>query len=308
MPVVPNRKILWRFIAMFVLLCLIVLGIKTARYAMQPKYQGKTMEEWYAEVKSMDAIWVMNEEEFARDPATVALKQFGTNAVWFLWREHCRRDSQITAWYMERFDHPSAVYWFNHQQMREEITARLLMEFGSGAEVLIPEILAGLNTNDQRERERLVHLLGTIRKQPELVLPALVRGFPAQSKAMHDHFRDIRTIGEFGPAAKAYVPELKARLANPMNQNRGLQATLAETIVRINGPGPELQILLRELRPGDASLCHSGMGPFENVGTNALPVVPELLRFAQTFTNSAASNYVISVIRKIDVEGVHLKP
>ncbi|MGV3756655.1 MAG: hypothetical protein ACO1QS_14830 [Verrucomicrobiota bacterium] len=87
----------------FATLCLLVWCLKTVHYALQPKYQGKTAEEWFALIDThgqsgSNGILAISHD----DPAVRALKQLGSAPVRFLWRELHARDSRVKAVFIER--------------------------------------------------------------------------------------------------------------------------------------------------------------------------------------------------------------
>jgi hypothetical protein len=288
-----------------VVLCLLLWSINAIHHAKQPKYQGKTAEEWFGEYELI--------REFSlRETSAEAFRNLGTNGVWFLWKEYCRKDSKPTAWIMAQKDRLLGIkrpWWANSHELERQCKAMfLLRELGANAEPLIPEILSKLSSCNPDEASTMAYLLGTIQRQPEIAVPAIHQSLLSTNLNISQRINNYISLAKFGDKAKSSLPELKARFTNPVYTNNGENLHLARAILLINGPGPELGLFTNNLVFGDFMKSYSSISRMESCGTNARPAAAVLIRFAQTLTNEFDSNQVMQTVRIIDPEGIYQKP
>ena len=286
----------WLFGA--VLLLAIVMGGKMIHRAMQPKYEGKTVEEWFAD-------WKYRNSEMPEPQRVEVCTNLGTNAVWYLWGEYRRNDSVVTAWIMEkkhRFFGSGYQFETSHERQRHLKALSTLHLLGGQCEPLIPEIVKHLKSSNPVEACNMVSLLGSIRQQPDLVVPVIHLSLLSTNWESYQRKLHIDALGKFGPAAKSVLPELQKRFANPAATNQGENHHLARAILRINGPGPELGLFTNGLAAGDFVKSFSDICFLEQVGTNARSAAPILRDFMGTLTNESEIRYVIQVIQEIDPE------
>ncbi len=81
--VAPKRKTLWRYLAAFATLCLLLWSIKAIHHAIQPKYQGKTMGDWFDEIRC-DVDRKFGYSTLLNDPAAQAFSHFGEPGAIYL--------------------------------------------------------------------------------------------------------------------------------------------------------------------------------------------------------------------------------
>jgi len=288
-----------------VLLLVAVIGGKTIHRAMQPKYEGKTVEEWFA-AYTLDGALRLDVAE------GVPFQKLGTNAVWFLWGEYTRKDSKTTSWLMahrDRFTGKKRLWWANtHELERQSKALILLRKMGPIAEPLIPEIIPRLTSADLDEAATMAYFLAEINRQPEVVVPAIHRALLSTNWSFGHSKNHIAALGKFGPQARSALPELQNRLGHPAHTNRAETFYLARAILQINGPGPELGVFTNNLVPGDIHKSTSALSYLRDVGTNAWPAVPALREFIKTFTDDSAGMYILDVISEIDPEARQNKP
>jgi len=300
------RMIHSRWLVGAVLLLAIVIGGKVIHWAMQPKYKGKTVEQWFA-AYTIDGVLRLEEAE------GVPFQKLGTNAVWFLWREYARKDSKPTAWLMAQKDSLTGkkrIWWANTHELERQAKALILLRnMGPAAEPLIPEIIPRLASPDLNEAATMAYFLAEINRQPEVVVPAIHRAWLSTNWSFSHSKNHIAALGKFGPQAKSALPELQSRIGNPALTNRAEIFYLARSILQINGPGPELGVFTNNLVPGDIHKSISALASLHDVGTNARPAIPVLREFVKTFANDSASQaYIMDVIREIDPEARMDKP
>jgi hypothetical protein len=292
-----QRLLRSRWLIGMLVLLLLILGGKAIHRAMQPKYEGKTVEEWFAEYTSEGLIgWE------AMD--IVPFQKLGTNAAKFLWVEYTRKDSKATAWLMAHKDRVTGKkrhWWANtHEKERQANALILLREMGPTAEPLITEILNRLKSSNPEEAMHLVILLGTIQRQPELVVPAIHLSLLSTNLNITQRIEHMGTLGRFGGYAKTSLPELRNRLANQVYTNSGEDYYIARSILMINGPGPELGYCTNNLVWGDFVKSARALNFVDGLGTNARPAAPMLIPFASSLTYESESNYVMKIVREID--------
>ena len=300
----PKRHLHWRIwlLAFFALL----LGIKVAHRALQPKYQGKTAQEWFDEVSRTSSGDIF----LANDPAFKGLQHLGTNAVWFLWHERAQRKSPWLATLNSQLYrlNPSSKNAPPTEQDRAHAAWVILLYFGPETGVLVPEALELLKSNDANEAAQAAMLLGRTRQQAPLIVPAILQSIVQTNRNSDQRVSHIVALKEFGPEAKAALPYLRAQLAkiNVVNSYEGYW--LAKAILTINGSGPEVDYFTKRLVPGDYQRSFPNLAPLEQLGTNARTAALELHKFLLTLTNEVDSARVLTVIRKIDPEGIYNQP
>jgi len=285
----------------FITLGLLVWCLKTIHHVLQPKYQGKTAEEWFAAY-----TWTGKPIEEAN---AVPFEHLGTNGVWFLWGEYCRKDSKPTVWLMRIRDVFTKDLWApSHEQDRHFRASAMVLKLGPMAEPLIPAILSRMTATDPDEATSMAYLLGNIQRRPEIVVPALQLSLRSTNWTSTQRIRTILALSQFGSHAKPALPMLQGWLADPAYTTNGANPYLATAILRINGPGPELALLTNNLVPGDYDKSMKYITLIDSAGTNASPAAPVLLQFAGTLTNETEIKTVRDTIHKIDPQGIYHKP
>lgn len=271
---------------------------------MQPKYEGKTVEEWFAEYTIDDVL--------GQDVHDRPFQELGTDAAWFLWGELTRRDSKATALLMAYKDKLTgkkrSMFGRTNEAERHTKAGHLIGRLGPAAEVLIPEIIVRLKSTDLDEAAEMAFLLGEIRRQPEVVIPEIHQSLLSTNWNFRQHKAHLMALSSFGAQAKAVLPELRSRLVNPAYTNDYVKFSLVNAILKINGPGPELGLYTNGLVSGSYWSNSIILNHMERAGTNARPAVPFLLQFAKTLTNQAEIDWVIGAVQVIDPEGIYYKP
>jgi hypothetical protein len=304
--VLPSKRLARSHLLLgFLVLCLLLLGTKAIHHALQPRYQGKTVEEWFDGVTTGSS----GREAVNNDPAVIGLRHLGTNAVWFLWREQARKESPMLSALQKHIDQFTGRNKNSPPELSRAYTAWVvLLVFGPETEVLIPEALELLKNGQPEEAAHAAMLLGRTRRQAEVVVPAILHSLAVTNRDANQRISHYVALKEFGPQAKAALPYLRAQLAKSTIPNSYEGYWLAKAILTINGPGPEVSYFTKRLVPGDLQRSFPNLAPLEQLGTNACTATPVLFQFAQTLTNQVDSNRVMEVIRKIDPEGVYAKP
>jgi len=287
------------------ILCVLLLGFVVIRHALEPKYQGKTAEEWFEEVTTSTS----GTEYVTKDPAVIGLRHLGTNAVWFLWREQARKESPWLTSLQRRFDRLTGKNKNSPPTIGRAHTAwMVLFSFGLETEVLIPEALELLKNGQPNEAAFAAFLLGRTGRQPDVVVPAILASLAVTNRHIDHRISHYVGLQTLGPQAKAALPYLRTQLADPVIAQTREGYWLARAILTINGPGPEVNYFTRNLVPGNFRLSYPNLAPLAHLGTNARPAAPELHKFMLTLTNAEDSTRVLEIIRKIDPEGLYQKP
>ncbi len=306
----PEAKPRKRFTGSRVLLgivgaCLLLWSIKAIQHAMQPKYQGKTAAEWFADAKRADELCELNPEDLRRDPTVEAFRHLGTNGVWFLRREHIRKPSKTAALLVGLWEeYVSKKRQYFHYGVRQKIQARqLLIGLGPQSDPLIPLLVDQLASPDQDESVDALILLAHLHRRADIVVPALVK----QLQQAHQKTHYLWGLSEFGPEASAAVPALRELLARPKISPEE-KAEIAYAILKINGAGPELEFITAHIKYADYENSSLAIERLGQLGPIAETATPALISFARTLTNSIYSNRVMHIIHKIDPAGIHPKP
>jgi hypothetical protein len=304
--VAPNRKTLWRYLAAFATLCLLLWSIKAIQYARQPKYQGKTAAEWFVEARGWPDIG--EDKQLMSEPPGIAFKNMGTNAIWFLWREHLRKDSAITKkayHYWDIVTRTTNTTGITREFIRMAKSFQYLCLLESDCKILLPELLPRLAGDDLDAVYETTYILGCIREEQDLVVPALLQSMMKSNRNEGAREFHLYALQKYGQKAVSATELLKQRLADTtLSQKERMD--LAWTILAINGPGPEATFLAEQMRPGiyEHDLLHrmGGLGP------KALPAVPTLIQYARNATNINHARGVMDTVQKIDPQGVYQKP
>ena len=205
----PRQRLTRLALLSIVLLCCLVFWGKRAS---QPKYQGKTAEDLFAEISTGSS----GSEYVAKDPAVIALRHLGTNAVWFLWRETKHKESPWLNSLQKRYDRLIGKNQNIPPDFGRVGTAWVvLFQFGPETEVLIPEALELLKQGKPNEAAFAAMLLGRTQRQPAVVVPAILQSLAVTNRTMDHRISHIVALRELGPLAKAALPYLQARLADP---------------------------------------------------------------------------------------------
>lgn len=304
----PKRHLHWRIwlLAFFALL----LGIKVAHRALQPKYQGKTVEEWFEENQIFLVCGTgnppppdQNTLRKLRKNRVLPFQVLGHNALEFLWHEYTQPPSRSSS---SQSDSP-----FGRSDRR--FTAFVLLhDLGPEARPLIPKFLSAMVDTKSENSGQIAMLLGRIHEQPALVVPALIRVLERTNWAHGDKAAYADALAAYGQAAQPALPALRKCLTDPTIPLADKQE-LASSILRITGPGPELDILTQPLvltEEKDWSSHNISMVLYrlKETGTNAAPAAPTLQKFAQTLTREWYVQQVTETIKVIDPEGVYAKP
>jgi hypothetical protein len=283
-------------------LCLLFWGSKAIHRATLPKYDGRTMEEWFANTEPSGF--------FPRDEATVcAFQSMGTNGVWFLWEQYNRKDPEHVVWARRTLDRLSGHGGlFDYEKRRQMLAETLLSLLKPEAEVLMPEIMRRLRGDDPEAATTMASLLISTRLKPEEAVAGLTDSLSKTNRAWQDRMVHMWALSRYGVNARRALPVLRTILASQSGMNASETQTLHVTILSIGGPGPELAFFTNRLVLGDYNQSAGTLRMLSELGTNARPAAPLLLALANTLTNQTDSNRVIEVIRTIDPEGIYQKP
>jgi len=147
-----------RLLLVFVGLCLLLWDIKAIHHALQPKYQGKTAQEWFEEAREIaqtEGREVIAREKHARQPAVVALKSLGATAVWYLWKEVNHKDSTLTVWGWELHDRITGKGRMSRGGERQSKAYDLLVLMENVPEAFIAELAEEARGTDTEKHARL---------------------------------------------------------------------------------------------------------------------------------------------------------
>ncbi|MGV3756658.1 MAG: hypothetical protein ACO1QS_14845 [Verrucomicrobiota bacterium] len=160
----------------FVGLCLLLWCVKSIHHAMQPKYQGKTAEEWFKAIKTTYydkymPTWNIESD----DPALIALGAMGENTLPVLRAEFARRESPLKNRFIKLLN--------NHLKQKLPLDSRLerhtkvrhvLFRVKTKADPLVPFFLDQMDSQDPETLKSAVLCLRFINTRPEVVLPVMI--------------------------------------------------------------------------------------------------------------------------------------
>ncbi len=289
----------------FVCLCLLFWAVNAVRHAREPKHLGKTAAEWFENASG----WPDNVDgkRLMQWPAGIAIKNLGTNAIWFLWQEHLRKDPTVVKHAYRYWDMAlrTPKVGYTREEVRQCKSFQYLCLLGPDCKILLPELLPRLTGEDLEAAQETAYFMGCIRKEPDLVVPALLQSMMMSNRTERTREFHLYSLQKYGLQAKSAAEFLRKRLADT-SLSKIERMNLAWTILAINGPGPEAKFLAEQLRPG---IYNSDL--LDRLGANgptALPAVPTLIQYAQNATNINHARGVMAIVRQIDPAGNHPLP
>ncbi|HEY1172856.1 MAG TPA: hypothetical protein VGH19_15920 [Verrucomicrobiae bacterium] len=288
-------------------LCLLLWGIKAIHRATQPKYQGKTTAEWFAEAQfETHDHYFPGIETFETMPSALALKAMGTNGVALLWNEYRHGESRLwtglRAEVRALFGNRSPIIYSN------ERAYYLLLWLGPEARQLVPQLLQQVDSAKGQDRREALELLASIHSEPELVIPKLIPIFQDENHATWFRFQAADTIAAYGQQAGICLPMFRQSFAYP-KADAWFKRDAALSILRIAGQGQaEAEYLVNLAANRDTDWSSFFERYKEKLGPVAIQLVPHMVVFSGTLTNSADSNAVMKVVKELDPQGSHHKP
>ena len=284
-----------------VVLCLLLWSIKAIHHALQPKYQGKTAQEWFEEAKIIHTIHHI--DVVPNDPGFLALTAMGTNAVWYVWHEYEREAGPATIWVMDIWRYYILGEKFSYADYLAERCDRawiLLSSMGQATECLVPELVDRVDGTDVMQSVVAANWLGNLKHNPSLSVPALIRALNQTPRIpTNNHSVYIRALGQFRSQAESALPLLMELHDSPAIK-REEQLQLAAAIFQIDGSLPEPKYINRIFDPDD--LKKSRYILFDSQIEHQPPTnaIPFLLNFSQGLTNEIHALLIKNAIRKID--------
>lgn len=255
--------------------CLLFWSIKAIHHALQPKYQGKTAQEWFAQINTRDSLHPNQGIQIIElDPEIQAFKHFGPDAARFLWKELKAEDSAIKTWSIDHLQTWSNGRWRIESSQERNVKAWVcLQQLGERADCLMPEIIAQAGGKDKTQRYGALQLIGSIGTRTEQTVPLLVSCLSDPDPWIVESSLSSLTI--LGPAATNALPELAHQLSIKTDEDR-LQ--IAAVMVSI-GDKSKLSILTDEALNA-ASLYQPKalemLGDLEGKAADALPALAKL--------------------------------
>ncbi len=316
-PIADNRaklvrhRWLWRV----VILCLLLWGIKAIHHALQPQYQGKTAAEWFEDMPFNDFSISFNdyrtEVTDPTEPTLIAFKHMGPKGARYLWTEFKRNDSQLAFWLRNFWNGLKNDTLSSSAYIVRPAKAYCLLEqMGPEAEILIPDLVECLNSDESGNRSPIASLLGKIQRQPQVVMPALIKHLNTPNQDSDDYVACINALGCFGPSAAVHLPELKKCLQDH-HFNEEQRIEIAAAITRISGNSTDLKRIVDDFFAKDYRNINTDIRIVSALGELG-PLARELSPTLRIYVNysgiPALSNAAAIAVQKIDPEGIYAKP
>ncbi len=300
-----RADVLWIIVGV----CLAFWGVEVIDHSLQPQYQGKTAQEWFQSA-SFREINHVSLAEATNQPVVVAFKHLGPDAVHYLWQKNNRARSHIEDWLGDLQIRLTGQELDHHPKFDPMKAYSLLEHMGPAAEPIIPELIEQLLLEEPDYAALAAYLLGSIRTQPETVLPALVKSLTMKRHSLEDRQACVYALGAYGSAAVPYLPTLRAMLLDP-HLSREEKVHIAAATLRISGEVKDLKQAVEEfftLDPRVEQKDFSVLSHLEALGPLAQEIAPSLLAYSRTTPSVNASNYVINALQTIDPQGKYSKP
>ena len=110
-----------------------------------------------------------------------------------------------------------------------------LFRVGTNAWVAIPDLIKGLQDPTVHVRIYTVQLLGNLHRDPEHVLPALLKSAQEEQEPTM-RWLAMRSMGQYHAEAAAYIPALQQILASTNAADMSLRSRVTEAIEDIRSP------------------------------------------------------------------------
>jgi len=295
---VPSKRLARsRLLLGFLVLCLLLLGTKAIHHAMQPKYQGKTVEEWFAAYEwkfRLDCIEPPN-----RAPDT-PFRHFGTNAVIYLWSERNRSEGKLANWLWNvnagRLN-PAAQINDDIRRLQAEIC---LLQTGDLALPLIPDLVPRVDGQDIDESFYAAQLLGQIHQAPEICVPALLRAIEQTNRIPSRHqMVYVQALKCFGSRAEAALPALLKLHTTAKLQKSTDAFLLAVTLLEIDQGKNLPHYWTSVVDPSDQRKSLMLLWAYADSGEISPESASALLQYSQTVTNEAHAELLRKAARVI---------
>jgi HEAT repeat protein len=259
-----NSKLIGKLsgISAIVLLITFVAGLSwEATRSREPAYQGKTLSTWLRRFEEAKVNQFHDKVQFEKlvGPTQNAVRQMGTNALPTLLRMLQARDSGIMSLAFQLLDKrhyrwlpaseivrremaldgfdalgtnaapavPALVVLLNHTncQVRSS-AARCLNTIWPVAQEAVPVLVQHLKDPDEMVCFFSGLALGSIRKSPEVVVPALTERLSERGSK----WGILVALGRFGPEAKTAVPLIIPLLNDSDGETRSWAAMALKSI------------------------------------------------------------------------------
>lgn len=183
-------------------------------YSREPRYQGKPLSEWLAQIQQSD-------DRDAR-PAIAALRSMGDRAIPYLLdgirAEDDPTKQKVAAWLNEYFDWKIQLSDAALLQERAFMGFFLLGELGEPAIPALAQALTNQNTKSARASAQALWAIGTSN-----CAPVLLHGLTNSNPAVQSETEDV--LGRLGPEASAVGPVLVSLLDDSVPSIRAFAAT-----------------------------------------------------------------------------------
>lgn len=262
--------------------CLLLWSIKAIHHAMQPKYQGKTAQEWYTQFNTYQNATNLTELSASSTHAAYrAFQNFGPEEARFLWGEYIHRDSAFKSWCIK-----NAFAWsggrcrIDSDHVRRFKAGFLLSAMGSKAECLLPELQALLKSaSTDYERKTALSLLERIAPKDISKLPYLLAGLNSTNVALQ--YECLDALQDLGTAAASALPALNRMLG----QSKGFdRLRIATTMVSL-GDRSKLSLLRAEIVDPSSRLQGPAfllLASLTKDGVDALPTLVAIAKDSQS--------------------------
>jgi len=286
-------KTRFRLLILFGAATLIALIVWQAVATREPVYRGRPLHEWLELAQQNDLVYPPSEE---------AIRAMGADAVPHLLKLVATKDSNLRQSFLELQRSQSWI----PIQIRPQKDLQEMGVYGftvlSGEARSAASALAGLlNANDSQVRAGAAFSLSKLGISAPNAAPAVAaylhglvaRGVGVPTDALEKACA-ASALAEFGMAARPAIPDLTA-LTNDVKLE--VKSSARAALIRLRGDSLQS---IRDALHDTANLTNwlAAGGVVSFLGTNAAPVIPELL-FALSQSNSVIQNEAIRLLGKV---------
>jgi hypothetical protein len=283
----PKPRITFTHVLLgFAVLCLLLWSIKATQHAMQPKYQGKTAEEWFAGLdpfkrSSTQTAFSLSME----DPAFQAFTHLGPDAAQFLWQEYNHKDSKLETWTIRKIGDWSSGGWrIDSANIRNFKAMCLLQAMGPKAECLVPDLRNSLKSAaSDYERSRLLEMLNKISPKDLAKLPYLIPGLNSTNAGVRAQSLD--GLHCMGVQASSALPALEKLL----QKTKGFEQLNIATVMVALGDQSKLKLLQAEIQNPNTQFQGLAFLCLASLTKDGVDVVPTLTVIANDPRSDAAT-------------------
>jgi hypothetical protein len=284
---------------------LLLVGFKIGHRAMQPKYEGKTAEEWFARIQLREAGEARKKFTFkVVDRAVQALAGMEEKAIPLLSEKYVRRDSALKKKLISLLEKITRgrVLLENERERRMRVTF-VIQAMGAKADALVPMLIREAKAGDEAGKIQAVICLGDIGTRPDEVLPVIIDMLGSSSS--WNRALALHSVAQYAPHAVVALPLLEQRTAST---NAMMRVLATRAMVDFGETNKAYKLMLREIRDTNSPVRMEAVQLLNIFGTNAISAIPLLHDMVLNTSDAKLRDTAFRQIKRIDPEARYHNP